>query len=168
MPSGSMTTPSVEHIKALLEEVTDPEIPVLTIMDMGVVRAVRLSGTDVAIDLTPTYSGCPAMQTIEAEIRACLTKNGYGNIEVKEVLHPAWTTDWLTEKGKQKLEEYGISPPEGKSQDKSLLTSEPKQVKCPRCKSRDTEMISQFGSTACKSLYKCHACLETFDYFKCI
>lgn len=158
-----------QQIAEWLEEVTDPEIPVLTIMDMGVVRRIEVDEKNsVSIDLTPTYSGCPAMQTIEAEIIKCLNKHGISEISVQEVLHPAWTTDWLTEKGKQKLEEYGIAPPEEQSSDKSLLTGEPKQVKCPHCKSQNTEMISQFGSTACKALYRCKDCLEPFDYFKCI
>lgn len=163
------TTVSTEQIADWLEQVTDPEIPVLTIMDMGIVRSIDIQDSGaVKIDLTPTYSGCPAMQTIEREIIECLNKHGIEEVTVKEVLHPAWTTDWLTEKGKQKLEEYGIAPPEEQSADKNLLMGEPKQVKCPHCKSQNTEMISQFGSTACKSLYKCLDCLEPFDYFKCI
>ena len=163
------TTVSTDQIAAWLEHVTDPEIPVLTIMDMGIVRSIDIEDSGaVKIDLTPTYSGCPAMQTIEKEIIQCLNNHGIEEVTVKEVLHPAWTTDWLTEKGKQKLEEYGIAPPEEQSADKNLLMGEPKQVKCPHCKSQNTEMISQFGSTACKSLYKCLDCLEPFDYFKCI
>jgi len=161
-------THSIQHIEQLLEQVSDPEIPVLTIMDMGVVRSIKIIDEVVHINLTPTYSGCPAMQTISNEIKACLQANGYTKVEVNEVLTPAWTTDWLTEKGRQKLQEYGIAPPEEKSVDKSLLRGEPKQVTCPHCKSKNTEMISQFGSTACKSLYKCNDCLEPFDYFKCI
>lgn len=158
-----------DQIADWLEQVTDPEIPVLTIMDMGVVRGIHIQDSGaVNIDLTPTYSGCPAMKTIEKEIIQCLNEHGIEEVTVKEVLHPAWTTDWLSEKGKQKLEDYGIAPPEEQSSDKSLLTGEPKQVKCPHCKSSNTEMISQFGSTACKSLYKCLDCLEPFDYFKCI
>jgi len=156
------------HIAELLEQVSDPEIPVLTIMDMGVVRAIKEIDDTIHIDLTPTYSGCPAMQTIADEIKVCLKANGFEQVEVNEVLTPAWTTDWLTEKGRQKLQEYGIAPPEESSVNKSLLKGEPKQVTCPHCKSKNTEMISQFGSTACKSLYKCNDCLEPFDYFKCI
>lgn len=151
-----------------LEEVSDPEIPVLTVTDLGVVRAVGFDGDEVIITITPTYSGCPAMNEIEENIRKVLSEKGLENIKVKTVLAPAWTTDWMTEKGKEKLREFGIAPPEGSSSDKSVLFGKPKQVSCPHCKSRETEMISQFGSTACKSLYKCKSCLEPFDYFKCI
>jgi ring-1,2-phenylacetyl-CoA epoxidase subunit PaaD len=151
-----------------LEEVSDPEIPVLTVVDLGVIRAVDFVGDRWRISITPTYSGCPAMSEIEANILEKLKAEGIENAKVKMVLSPAWTTDWMTEKGKQKLQEYGIAPPEGSSADKSVLFGDPKKVTCPHCKSRETELISQFGSTACKSLYKCHDCREPFDYFKCL
>jgi len=159
---------TTEQIKDWLESVSDPEIPVLTINDMGIVRTINVEEDLVTISITPTYSGCPAMQTIEKEIKACLKFHGIPHTEVKEVLSPAWTTDWLTEAGREKLREYGIAPPEENSVDKSLLKGEPKQVQCPHCGSQQTEMVSQFGSTPCKALYKCHDCLEPFDYFKCI
>lgn len=151
----------------LLEEVKDPEIPVLSVIDLGIVREVRRTNSGVTVVITPTYSGCPAMDTIEREIIEVLEKNGISS-EVETVLTPAWTTDWLSEKGRIALEEYGIAPPAEATTDKSFLTGKTKAVRCPLCKSNSTSMISQFGSTACKALYKCNDCLETFDYFKCI
>lgn len=151
-----------------LEDVSDPEIPVLTVVDLGVVREVDISGDHPVVKITPTYSGCPAMNEIEQNIRIKLKEEGLDKVEVKTVLSPPWTTDWMTEKGKRKLKEYGIAPPEGSSADKSVLFGKPKEVECPHCGSRNTEMVSQFGSTACKSLYKCRDCQEPFDYFKCI
>lgn len=151
----------------LLEQVHDPEVPVLTILDLGVVRDVSVAGKEVQVVITPTYSGCPAMNVIEVEIKAVLQENGY-QPSVKTVLSPAWTTDWLSEEGKRKLKEYGIAPPVEGSADKGALFSEEKEVACPQCNSMDTVLVSQFGSTACKALYKCKSCLEPFDYFKCL
>lgn len=150
-----------------LKDVTDPEIPVLTIVDMGVVRKVTHTEQQIEVVITPTYSGCPAMKEIEDEIIKCLSSYQSKEIKVKTVLDPAWTTDWISDDAKQKLEDYGIAPPEG-SPDKNTLFAEPKKVKCPQCKSTNTKMISQFGSTACKAYYQCQDCLEPFDYFKCI
>jgi len=150
----------------LLEQVADPEVPVLTILDLGVVRAVAVDGKHVEVTITPTYSGCPAMNVIEIDIKAILQENGYEST-VKTVLSPAWTTDWLSEDGKRKLKEYGIAPPVESTSDKGALFSEEREVPCPQCDSLDTVQVSQFGSTACKSLYKCNTCLEPFDYFKC-
>jgi ring-1,2-phenylacetyl-CoA epoxidase subunit PaaD len=152
----------------ILKMVSDPEIPVLTVVDMGVVRAVETIAEGFRVSITPTYSGCPAMNEIEQNIRKALEEVEVTNIEVKTVLSPPWTTDWMTDNGKQKLQDYGIAPPEGSSADKSVLFGEAKKVTCPLCKSRNTSMVSQFGSTACKSLYKCEDCLEPFDYFKCL
>lgn len=157
-----------QHIWALLEEVSDPEIPVLTVVDMGIVREVDVSGSRPLVKITPTYSGCPAMNEIEQNIIMKLMEEGIDEVEVETVLSPPWTTDWMTEKGKGKLRAYGIAPPEGSSADKSVLFGKPKQVQCPHCGSRNTEMVSQFGSTPCKSLYRCADCKEPFDYFKCI
>ncbi len=151
-----------------LEDVTDPEIPVLSVVDLGVVRHVDLEHDHPIVQITPTYSGCPAMNEIEQNIKQKLREEGLENAEVQTVLSPPWTTDWMTERGKEKLREYGIAPPEGSSADKSVLFGKPKTVKCPNCGSTNTTMVSQFGSTACKSLYKCQDCLEPFDYFKCI
>ncbi len=159
---------SENQIWQWLEEVTDPEIPVLTVVDLGVVRHVDLSHAHPIIQITPTYSGCPAMNEIEQNIKARLKDEGLDTVEVQTVLSPPWTTDWMTEKGKQKLREYGIAPPEGSSADKSVLFGKAKEVQCPNCGSKNTKMVSQFGSTACKALYKCSECLEPFDYFKCI
>ncbi len=162
--------PSVAHIQQVLEEVCDPEIPVLTVADLGVIREVQLAEDGaVRVLITPTYSGCPAMNVIEVNIKAVLQEQGYDRVQVVTVLSPAWTTDWLTEAGRQKLQAYGIAPPEEGSAevDKLALFQDERQVTCPRCLSKNTRMVSQFGSTACKSLYRCVDCLEPFDYFKC-
>lgn len=158
----------MKSIWDILKNVSDPEIPVLTVVDMGVVRDVEMQGAKLVVSITPTYSGCPAMNEIESNIRWALEEAGYDEVEVKTLISPPWTTDWMTEEGKQKLQEYGIAPPEGSSADKSVLFGEAKKVMCPRCKSRNTKMVSQFGSTACKSLYQCDDCKEPFDYFKCL
>lgn len=158
----------VDDIKVWLEEVTDPEIPVLTIMDMGVVRDIRVSEHLVEVDITPTYTGCPAMDEISANIVTKLKEYGIEEVKVKEVLSPAWTTDWLTDNGRKKLEEYGIAPPVDESADKRALFVKQPVVRCPQCKSENTVRISQFGSTACKALYQCNDCKEPFDYFKCL
>ncbi len=156
-----------EEIWTILEEVTDPEVPVLTVVDLGIIRDVKILDNDVIeIVITPTYSGCPAMNTIEINIRAILENHGYNNVIIKTVLSPAWTTDWLSESGKAKLKAYGIAPPVGSVSKRSLFGEEP-AIECPNCGSKNTEMLSQFGSTACKSLYRCKDCLEPFDYFKC-
>lgn len=149
-----------------LAEVPDPEVPVLSILDLGIVRDVNLGEDKVLVTITPTYTGCPAMDMITVNIKAILQENGIES-DVKLVLSPAWTTDWMSEEGKQKLKEYGIAPPVAKTTDKLSLLGESKLVSCPICDSNDTKMLSQFGSTACKSLYKCNDCLEAFDYFKC-
>lgn len=151
-----------------IENIPDPEIPVLTISDLGIIRAIEIENNLVHVTITPTYSGCPAMEFIEKQIGEIVSQQGL-SAKVTTVLSPAWTTDWLSEEGKVKLFEYGIAPPEKGSPNKGLLmNTEERMIKCPQCKSHNTEMISQFGSTACKALYKCNNCLETFDYFKCI
>ena len=156
-----------EHIWSLLEEVCDPEIPVLTIVDLGIVRDVKIIDEALEVVITPTYSGCPAMNMIEVNIKALLQEQGFEKVKVTTVLSPAWTTDWLSEAGREKLRAYGIAPPQGNSEDKTALFQDEKEVPCPQCNSTNTKMTSQFGSTACKSLYKCKDCLEPFDYFKC-
>jgi len=155
-----------EKIFELLSAVPDPEIPVLSVLDLGIVRDVRIQNEEIVVVITPTYTGCPAMDAIAVNIKAALQEADYPNIAIETVLSPAWTTDWMTESGKLKLKEYGIAPPVG-SIDKSTLLAETHPIPCPRCDSTNTELISQFGSTACKSLYKCLNCLEPFDYFKC-
>jgi ring-1,2-phenylacetyl-CoA epoxidase subunit PaaD len=152
----------------ILDEVKDPEIPVLSLVDLGVVRDVQVTDQGPIVTITPTYSGCPAMKVMEEDIRSRLMMAGYKGVDVRTVLSPAWTTDWITAKGRKELQDYGIAPPEQATSDKSALLGHPKQVTCPLCKSRNTSMLSQFGSTPCKALYKCQDCLEPFDYFKCI
>lgn len=157
----------------LLNEVNDPEVPVLSITDLGIVRNVDVvlneKGEEVVIvTITPTYTGCPAMDMISMNIRFKLIENGYKNIQVKSVLSPVWTTDWMTEAGRQKLKAYGIAPPNpGQQVCTPDLFQDDEAVQCPRCNSYHTVMISRFGSTACKALYKCEDCHEPFDYFKC-
>lgn len=154
-------------ITAILESVSDPEIPVLSIMDMGVVREVEVQERDVLIKITPTYSGCPAMDTIADDIKAAFAKEGY-QAQVKLILAPAWSTDWITERGRKALEAYGIAAPLTEEADKEALLGNKKLVKCPQCGSTHTRLVSQFGSTACKALFQCEACHEPFDYFKCL
>ena len=156
-----------EEIYSWLEEVSDPEVPVLSIIDLGVVRNVSFENNTWLITLTPTYSGCPAMQTMEEEILIKLKERGLSSVKILTTLSPAWTTDWLSENGRKKLKAYGIAPPEDE-QDKSLLFSSPTIVPCPLCSSKNTRLISQFGSTACKAHYQCSECQEPFDYFKCL
>ncbi|MFY7758105.1 MAG: 1,2-phenylacetyl-CoA epoxidase subunit PaaD [Flavobacterium stagni] len=155
------------QITAILESVSDPEIPVLSIMDMGVVREVEVQERDVFIKITPTYSGCPAMDTIADDIKAAFAKEGY-QAQVKLILAPAWSTDWITERGRKALEAYGIAAPLTEEADKEALLGNKKIVKCPQCGSTHTRLVSQFGSTACKALFQCEACHEPFDYFKCL
>ena len=157
----------IETIKKLLSTVTDPEIPVLTIEDLGIIREIELSGNEVKITITPTYSGCPAMDTIAADIKSTLLQAGY-QTTIKSVLSPAWSTEWISEAGRKKLEAYGIAAPLKPSEDKRALLHGEKIVKCTHCGSTNTKMISQFGSTACKALFQCQDCKEPFDYFKCL
>lgn len=152
-------------VKEILSNVCDPEIPVLTIDDLGIIRDIIEEDDQVEVIITPTYSGCPAMNMIEVNIKAALQEHGYQKIKVTTILSPAWTTDWLTESGKQKLKAYGIAPPIGSVEKADLLGE--RNIECPQCNSTNTEMLSQFGSTACKSLFRCKDCLEPFDYFKC-
>ena len=149
-----------------MKDVKDPEVPVLTVVDLGIIRNVELNGTECLVTITPTYTGCPAMRVIENDIIERLSKEGL-RTEVKTTLSPAWTTDWITQDGRDKLEEYGIAPPQDEV-DKSVLFAEPTVVPCPLCKSKNTRLVSQFGSTACKAHYQCNDCKEPFDYFKCL
>jgi len=160
----------------ILEEVKDPEVPVLSIIDLGIVRDIVVTsplsssageGPGVRLIITPTYSGCPAMDVIQMDIRLKLLEHGYRNIQIQQSLSPAWTTDWMTEEGKRKLKEFGIAPPNPKQQFCTPEMFQQEAVQCPRCNSFHTELISQFGSTACKALYRCIDCKEAFDYFKC-
>jgi ring-1,2-phenylacetyl-CoA epoxidase subunit PaaD len=176
---------SINKAWQVLQQITDPEIPVLSILDLGIVRDVLISilpgvssqaeekAQGVEVIITPTYSGCPAMDVIAINIRMALSQNGFKNIMITQQLSPAWTTDWITEEGKDKLRSYGIAPPQTLSDsssrdraNKMLFTKETK-VECPQCRSKNTKLLSQFGSTACKALYQCNDCKEPFDYFKC-
>ena len=162
------TNISVEKIWEILKTVSDPEVPVLSILDLGIVRDVQLHVDEVEIFVTPTYSGCPATDAINMNIRLALIENGFHTIKITQQLFPAWTTDWMSEKGKQKLKAYGIAPPNAAQ---SVCTPDSFQteeaIQCPQCNSYSTRLVSQFGSTACKALYQCNDCKEPFDYFKC-
>lgn len=159
-----MVADAIARVRAALEAVTDPEIPVLTIADLGVLRDVRVDDGGIEVTITPTYSGCPAMTAITLDIHAALA--GLGPVRVRTVLAPAWTTDWITEDGRRKLLEYGIAPPPQAAGRGALLGhAEPA---CPLCGSQETELLSAFGSTACKALHRCLRCREPFDAFKCL
>jgi ring-1,2-phenylacetyl-CoA epoxidase subunit PaaD len=161
------TTITAEQLWHILEEVKDPEVPVLSIIDLGIVRDVNVEGDKIIIVITPTYSGCPAMDVISMDIRLKLIEKGHRNVTIQQRLSPAWTTDWMTEEGKKKLKAFGIAAPNPKQQ---FCTSEmfrEEAVECPHCNSYHTELISQFSSTACKAMYRCLDCKEAFDYFKC-
>ena len=151
----------------ILETVSDPEIPVLSVLDLGVIREAIEEKGEVKIKLTPTYSGCPAMDVIGDDLRSAFAKVGK-KATVELVLSPAWTTDWMSEAGKRKMEAYGIAAPLEETADKEALLGNKKIVKCTNCGSTNTHLVSQFGSTACKALFKCDDCLEPFDYFKCL
>ncbi len=161
-----MTT--AEQVRAVLDTVVDPEIPVLTIADLGVLREVTVDGTGVHVTITPTYSGCPAMDEIRADIRTALHDEGVDDVEVRTVLSPAWTTDWMSEAGRDKLRAYGIAPPTGRSAagPVAVTIGQRPRVSCPQCDSVDTEELTRFASTSCKSLWRCRACREPFDHFK--
>lgn len=153
-----------------LNEVPDPEIPVISIVELGVVRSFNIiDEKNIDVTITPTYSGCPAMNIFEEDIVLKLKEKGFENINIITVLSPAWTTDWIQDEVLEKLEKYGIAPPVKGTADKGVLfDSGPKLLRCPKCKSNNTVLVSQFGSTACKALYTCSDCKEPFEYFKCI
>ncbi|MEO5647138.1 MAG: 1,2-phenylacetyl-CoA epoxidase subunit PaaD [Chitinophagaceae bacterium] len=150
----------------LLSQIPDPEIPVLSVVDLGIVRDIIIHADHlIEIIITPTYSGCPAMDAITMNIRLAMIANGYKNFKITSRLSPAWTTDWMTDDGKNNLKAYGIAPPVGKSYDFESLNS--LEIKCPQCNSSNTKLLSEFGSTSCKALFQCNDCKEPFDYFKC-
>ena len=152
-----------------LGQVHDPEVPVLTVLDLGMIRGVDISAdNEIVVRLTPTYSGCPATDMLKEEIKSTFTERGLTPVNVVVDLSEAWTTDWMSEAGKQKLRAYGIAPPQGDAHSCGTHTALTHGVTCPHCQSQQTQLISEFGSTACKALYKCLDCLEPFDYFKCI
>ena len=165
-----MTQISEAKVYEWLADVKDPEVPALSILDLGIVRKVAIDttngNTQLTVTITPTYSGCPAMDVISIGIRMAMAGHGIGKVTVDQQLSPAWTTDWMTEEGKQKLKEYGIAPPNRKAF-QSLGLFEEEEIACPRCGSTNTTMVSQFGPTSCKALYKCEDCKEPFEHFKC-
>lgn len=155
-------------IYTYLQEICDPEIPVLSIVDLGMIRDAKMVDDVLEITITPTYTGCPAVDMIATTIKMDLQSRGFQKVNVTQAISPAWTTDWMTETGKQKLKAYGIAPPNPKQQVcKQELFVQDEAVQCPRCDSWHTHRISEFGSTACKALYQCEDCMEPFDYFKC-
>ncbi|GAB2724313.1 1,2-phenylacetyl-CoA epoxidase subunit PaaD [Halomonas garicola] len=158
---------SEEAIWALLDNVKDPEVPAISVVELGIVRRLSWDGKHLSVDITPTYSGCPATELIEELIVEALRAAGIRDPQLNQVLTPAWTTDWITAEGREKLRAFGIAPPQGNASKMSLLGAE-ETIACPQCGSDHTERISEFGSTACKALYRCSDCLEPFDYFKCI
>ncbi len=161
-------TYSQEQIFKILSEIPDPEIPVINIIELGILREVKFVNDECVVVITPTYTGCPAMKVIEDDIKIKLKEIGIEKVKVELVFSPAWTTDWISDEAKEKLRAYGIAPPDHSSQDKKVLLGKARDLKCPQCGSKNTEMISQFGSTACKALYRCLDCKEPFDYFKCL
>ena len=146
---------STTEIWKLLETIPDPEIPVISVVELGVVRDIKIENEKISVIVTPTYSGCPAIQQMQDDIKQKLLENGFKNFEIVTQLSPAWTTDWMSKETKEKLKQYGIAPPEN-------------IIECPQCNSKNIEIISEFSSTACKALYRCNQCLEPFDYFKCL
>ncbi len=156
-----------KRLIAILEQVSDPEIPVLSIMDMGVVRSAVIEDDIVNVEITPTYCGCPAMDVIGDDIKKALKDAGYQS-DIDLILHPAWTTDWITPRGRKALEDYGIAAPLDAEADKDVLLNGKRIVKCTNCGSQNTRLVSQFGSTACKAQFQCDDCQEPFDYFKCL
>lgn len=158
-----------EAVWKILETVSDPEVPVLSIIDLGIIRKIEIDANNkITLVITPTYTGCPAMDVISMNIKMTLLENGFTNFEIKTILSPPWTTAWMSEAGKQKLKVYGIAPPNIQQQVCTPgLFQEEEAVECPHCNSYNTQLISRFGSTACKALYKCINCQEPFDYFKC-
>jgi ring-1,2-phenylacetyl-CoA epoxidase subunit PaaD len=165
--ANSSKVPSEDQVWEWLEAVPDPEIPVLSVVDLGIVRQVTVAADSVEIDVAPTYSGCPATEVIEKSIIDGLLGKGVGKVVLKRVLSPPWTTAWITGAGREKLLAYGIAPPQDDAGKRSILDSA-RTIACPRCNATSTTLVSEFGSTPCKASYKCDSCLEPFEYFKCI
>ncbi|MBJ6123881.1 1,2-phenylacetyl-CoA epoxidase subunit PaaD [Microvirga splendida] len=170
--ADSLTQPHLDQVKAWLGEVPDPEVPAVSVMDLGIVRDVRWDDDELVVSITPTYSGCPATSVIALDIEAALRAKGIERLRVERRLSPPWTTDWISHEGRRKLEAYGIAPPAESAGDApspfDRFLRKPLVIACPRCKSEKTSRISEFGSTPCKAQYQCRDCLEPFDYFKCI
>ena len=151
---------------AILDEVTDPEIPVMTLWDMGILKDVVQGEDQVIVTITPTYSGCPAIEQIRDDIVTVLASRGYPKVSVRTQLAPAWTTEWMTSIGRNRMRQYGIAPPNDAPESYDHHVTPPANVKCPACGSSNTRIVSEFGSTACKSLFRCWSCQEAFDFFK--
>jgi len=169
--TASLTRPSLEQVRDWLADVPDPEIPAVSVMDLGIVRDVRWADDELVVAITPTYSGCPATSVIAFEVEAALRSHGIERLRVERRLSPAWTTDWITHEGRRRMQAYGIAPPAEHANGPSPVDRflrKPPVIACPRCASTDTQRISEFGSTPCKAQYRCKACLEPFDYFKCL
>ncbi len=158
----------LEDIKKVISEIPDPEIPVISIKELGVLRNIFYEEDSLKVVITPTYSGCPAMDRFQKDITEKLELLEVKNYEIKMQFDPAWTTDWITDLAKEKLRNYGIAPPAHKTKDKNVLLGKKQRIECPRCKTKETELVSQFSSTACKAMYRCTSCLEPFEYFKCL
>ena len=159
---------NINEISSAISNIPDPEIPVISIKELGVLRSIEQQDDGLIITITPTYSGCPAMDRFQKDIKEQLDFLKVKKYKIKMQYDPAWTTDWISEVAKEKLKKYGIAPPAYKSQDKKTILGKEVKIECPRCKSKDTEMVSQFSSTACKAMYKCLSCWEPFEYFKCL
>ena len=171
MVNEELATTTGQRIRILgfLDEVKDPEVPALSVVELGIVRDVEVDHGHVTVTVTPTYSGCPAMQTIEEDIRAALATRGFANVTIKTVYSPAWTTDWMTDAAKEKLRAYGIAPPGRASHDAPVTIARKRvTVSCPFCGSLNTRHTSEFGSTSCKALHICNDCTQPFEEFKAI
>ncbi|MEQ9331243.1 1,2-phenylacetyl-CoA epoxidase subunit PaaD [Thalassobaculum sp.] len=161
------TRPPIEQIRSWLDQVPDPEIPVISLVDLGIIRDLAWEGDALVVTVTPTYSGCPATAVINLEIENALHARGIARVELRRRLSPAWTTDWISDAGRRKLQGYGIAPPVAGTAGCNLGGDAAPTVACPHCGSTATRLVSQFGSTPCKAAYRCTDCLEPFDYFKC-
>lgn len=170
-PRRTSSGPAAERARRVAATVTDPELPVLTLEDLGVLRDVTVDGEDrVTVTITPTYSGCPAMATMRDDLRHALHDAGWSEVEVRVSLHPAWSSDWISERGRQALRDHGISPPGRAARHDGpvplLLAPTRRAVTCPRCGAADVDLTSEFGPTACKAVYRCRSCLEPFEHVK--
>jgi ring-1,2-phenylacetyl-CoA epoxidase subunit PaaD len=163
-----VAAPTRESILEILEEVKDPEVPVLSVVELGIIRDVEVRGDDVTVVVTPTYSGCPAMKIIEDDVLAALASHGISNARMRTVFTPAWTTDWITDAAREKLRVYGIAPPGRATSGALVMLERRRAVTCPFCGSSNTTLTSEFGSTACKALHVCSACHQPFEEFKAI
>ena len=159
---------SLKKIEEKISNIPDPEIPNISIKELGVLRKIEQIEEKIIVTITPTYSGCPAMDRFQKDIKEQLKALKISSFEIQLQYDPAWTTDWITEDAKKKLKKYGIAPPAHSSSDKNILMGQKQKVQCPRCNTKETKLVSQFSSTACKAMYQCEDCLEPFEYFKCL